>query len=52
MSTPEPLVPTPIPEWIRVKVTEGGNFKELKTIVQGRRLHTVCEEARCPNIFD
>ncbi len=43
---------TPIPEWIRVRVIEGENFKELKQIVQGHRLHTVCEEARCPNIFD
>src|SRR2546430_5337908 len=48
----QPLQPATIPEWIRVRVTEGGNFKELKQIVQGRRLHTVCEEARCPNIFD
>ena len=52
MSTVEPLRQAPIPEWIRVRVTEGGNFKELKQIVQGRHLHTVCEEARCPNIFD
>src|SRR5579859_7415536 len=48
----QPLQPTAIPEWIRVRVTEGGNFKELKQIVGQRRLHTVCEEARCPNIFD
>jgi lipoyl synthase len=48
----EPLRQAPIPEWIRVRVTEGDNFKELKQIVAGRRLHTVCEEARCPNIFD
>ena len=52
MSTTESLRPAPIPDWIRVRVTEGGNFKELKQIVQGKRLHTVCEEARCPNIFD
>jgi lipoic acid synthetase len=43
-------VSTTVPEWIRVRVTEGGNFKELKQIVAGRRLHTVCEEARCPNL--
>jgi lipoic acid synthetase len=41
-----------IPEWIRVRVHEGENFKQLKQLVQERRLHTVCEEARCPNIFD
>jgi lipoyl synthase len=47
-----PLTQAPIPSWIRIRVTEGENFKELKQIVKGSRLHTVCEEARCPNIFD
>ncbi len=46
------LKPGPIPSWIRVRVTEGDNFKELRQLVQGQHLHTVCEEARCPNIFD
>jgi lipoic acid synthetase len=41
-----------IPEWIRVRVHEGENFKELRTLMREQRLHTVCEEARCPNIFD
>jgi lipoyl synthase len=35
-----------------MRVTEGEQFKELKQLVQGRHLHTVCEEARCPNIYD
>jgi len=52
VSTTTPLTPAPIPEWIRVRVTEGENFKELKQMVRSGRLHTVCEEARCPNIFD
>ena len=52
VSTGVPLTQAPIPSWIRVRVTEGENFKELKQIVKGSRLHTVCEEARCPNIFD
>jgi lipoic acid synthetase len=52
VSGPAPLQPSPIPPWIRVRVSEGENFKELKGLVQQRRLHTVCEEARCPNIFD
>src|SRR4030088_3665795 len=52
MTSPQPLQPTAIPDWIRVRVTEGENFKKLKQIVKGSRLHTVCEEARCPNIFD
>ena len=33
-------------------MVEGENFKELKQLVNARRLHTVCEEAKCPNIFD
>ena len=52
MSTTSPLKPGPVPSWIRIRVTEGDNFKDLKQLVQGRNLHTVCEEARCPNIFD
>jgi lipoyl synthase len=41
-----------IPEWIRVRAHEGESFKQLRQLVRDRRLHTVCEEARCPNIFD
>ena len=52
VSTGAPLTQAPIPPWIRVRVTEGENFKQLKQMVKGSRLHTVCEEARCPNIFD
>ena len=52
VSAPAPLVPGTIPRWIRTRVVEGENFKELKLLVNARRLHTVCEEAKCPNIFD
>ena len=52
MSAAQPLRPTPIPEWIRVRVNESENFKDLKQMVRSGHLHTVCEEARCPNIFD
>ena len=49
----QPITPgTRIPEWIKVRVHEGENFKQLKQLVKEKRLHTVCEEARCPNIFD
>src|SRR5256884_2969863 len=41
-----------IPEWIRVRVHEGEHYRQLKQLVRERRLHTVCEEAQCPNIFD
>jgi lipoyl synthase len=41
-----------IPEWIKVRAHQGEHYRELKQLVRDRRLHTVCEEAQCPNIFD
>lgn len=38
------------PEWLRVRLPGGENYNELKGIMRGLELHTVCEEARCPNI--
>jgi lipoic acid synthetase len=46
---------TPIekkPSWIRTKATMGPEFRELKALVHDQGLHTVCEEAGCPNIFE
>lgn len=52
MSQVLPPAPRKIPEWIKVRVHEGENYKQLKQLVQERRLHTVCQEAQCPNLFD
>lgn len=38
------------PEWLKVKVPLGERFAHLKSLVDGQNLHTVCEEARCPNM--
>lgn len=38
------------PEWIRAKLPSGERFNEIKAILRGQKLHTVCEEATCPNI--
>jgi lipoic acid synthetase len=39
------------PEWIRVKLgAESARFNQVKQILREHRLHTVCEEATCPNI--
>jgi len=40
----------PKPEWIRVRAASSPRFSEIKTILRAHRLHTVCEEASCPNI--
>jgi lipoic acid synthetase len=40
------------PEWMRVKADLGPNYRETKRLVQQLDLHTVCEEAGCPNIYE
>jgi lipoic acid synthetase len=40
------------PEWLKVRVQQGDNFTELRNIMRERGLHTVCEEAACPNIYE
>ena len=40
----------PKPEWLKVRLPGGPNYLRLKGLMRERRLHTVCEEARCPNI--
>ena len=40
------------PEWLKVRVRHGENFKELRRLMRDRGLHTVCEEAACPNIYE
>ncbi|HEY8285027.1 MAG TPA: lipoyl synthase [Chloroflexota bacterium] len=45
-----PITPARRPEWLKVRVPGGPNYSELKTIMREQSLHTVCEEARCPNI--
>jgi lipoyl synthase len=38
------------PEWLKAKIPGGEGYAKLKNIIDGHRLHTVCEEARCPNM--
>jgi lipoyl synthase len=46
---------TPIerkPKWIRTRARTGPQYSELKSLVRAGGLHTVCEEAGCPNIYE
>ena len=46
---------TPIerkPNWIKTKAKMGPEYSELKSLVKREGLHTVCEEAGCPNIYE
>jgi lipoyl synthase len=50
---PIPVVPAerlPKPGWIRVKAGSSQRFNQIKQTLRDHRLHTVCEEASCPNI--
>jgi lipoyl synthase len=40
------------PEWMRVRARLDGEYLELKQLMRGLSLHTVCEEAGCPNIYE
>ena len=40
------------PGWIRVKAPGGPQFAETQRVVRSLRLHTVCEEAHCPNVAE
>lgn len=40
------------PEWLKVKAPGGDKFAQVKTMMRSKALHTVCEEAHCPNIAE
>lgn len=46
----EPGLPARKPAWLKVPLPGGEGFKQLKALARDLRLHTVCEEARCPNV--
>ncbi|KAF2716642.1 Lipoyl synthase [Polychaeton citri CBS 116435] len=43
---------TRLPEWLKTPIPVNENYKRIKNDLRGLNLHTVCEEARCPNISD
>ncbi|KAG8624469.1 hypothetical protein KVT40_007536 [Elsinoe batatas] len=43
---------TRLPSWLKTPIPSNENFKKIKSDLRGLNLHTVCEEARCPNISD
>ncbi|MBI2766978.1 MAG: lipoyl synthase [Chloroflexi bacterium] len=42
----------PKPPWLKVRFPAGPNYERLRGLMRDQALHTVCEEARCPNIGD
>ena len=44
------VLPERRPDWLRVRLPVGDNYNDLKQLMRSKSLHTVCEEARCPNM--
>jgi lipoic acid synthetase len=47
---PEPPRGRRHPDWIKVRIPSGENYFDVRSLVHGLKLHTVCESASCPNI--
>lgn len=46
----QPKEHIPKPDWIRVRIPQTDNISKLKDVLRANKLHTVCEEASCPNL--
>jgi len=47
---PDPKAPRRRPPWIRVRAPAGETYERVRELMRGKTLHTVCEEAQCPNL--
>ncbi len=43
---------TPRPEWVKIRIAETEDYREVRELLSKRKLNTVCEEAECPNLFE
>ena len=41
-----------LPSWFKVKIRQGPDYREIRRIMDEQGLHTICEEARCPNVWE
>ncbi|MEK6409042.1 MAG: lipoyl synthase [Acidobacteriota bacterium] len=48
----KPKLTGPRPEWLKVRIRANESFDRVNDMVKDLSLHTVCQEARCPNIFE
>jgi len=46
----QPIVRTPKPKWLRVKLPTGKEYQKVRGLVSEHKLHTICESGNCPNI--
>lgn len=48
----QPKPRTPKPDWLKIRLGDPSNQNHVLNLIEGLNLHTVCQEARCPNIFE
>ena len=46
------VTPLKKPEWLKIRPPAGENYQQIKKLLRERNLHTVCEEAHCPNVAE
>jgi lipoic acid synthetase len=46
------IIPLKKPEWLKIRPPAGENYTNIKQLLRERNLHTVCEEAHCPNVAE
>jgi lipoic acid synthetase len=46
------IKPLPKPDWLKIRPPAGENYTQIKGMLRELKLHTVCEEARCPNVAE
>lgn len=46
------ILATKKPEWLKIRPPAGENYTKIKGMLRERKLHTVCEEAHCPNVAE
>lgn len=46
------ISPLKKPEWLKIRPPAGENYTAIKKLLRDKNLHTVCEEARCPNVAE
>ncbi len=41
-----------LPEWFKIKLPHGEKYRDIRELVKAKQLHTICEEAKCPNLSE
>ncbi|THB67658.1 MAG: lipoyl synthase [Desulfovibrio sp.] len=44
--------PSRLPEWLRIKLPDSRSYSRTRSLLASARLHTVCQSAKCPNIYE